>query len=69
MNVLIQGCKRFNGVMNRRAFAVVASETEQALRESISNYSKQIIQPKVSQMDHEGKMDPQIVRSLFDHVC
>ena len=56
-------------MIQRRGFALAATETEQALRESISNYSKQIILPKVSQMDHNGKMDPQIVKSLFDHVC
>jgi hypothetical protein len=55
-------------VIPKRHFAMAASETDQALRESISNYSRLVIQPKVSQMDQEGKMDSEIVKSLFDHV-
>ena len=68
MNSLFTRCRKLHGIVQRRGFAMAATDTEQALRESISNYSKLVIQPKVSQMDHEGKMDPQIVKSLFDHV-
>jgi len=55
--------------MATRSFAVVASETEQALRDALSNYCKSVIQPKVAEMDHAGVMDPSIVASLFDQVC
>ncbi len=51
-----------------RCFAVAASETEQALRDALSNYCKAVIQPKVSEMDHKGVMDPSIVKSLFEQV-
>ena len=49
-----------------RSFAMVASDTEKLLRESISHYAKSVIQPKVAEMDHIGKMDSSIVKSLFD---
>jgi hypothetical protein len=54
--------------ISKRFFAAAASETEQVLRGALSNYCKAVIQPKVSDMDQRGVMDPSIVKSLFDQV-
>ena len=55
--------------LQSRFFARHANESEKMLRESVSTYAKSTIQPKVAAMDHDGKMSPEVVRSLFDQVC
>ena len=47
---------------------MVATETERALRESVSNFAKTAILPKVSEMDAHARMDPVVVKALFDQV-
>ena len=38
------------------------------LRESVGEYASNIIGPRVHAMDDAAKMDPEIVKSLFEQV-
>ena len=55
--------------MSRRQYTSIASEEDNVLRASIAGYSKSTILPKVAEMDHLGRMDRDVVTSLFEQVC
>ncbi|KAJ2851073.1 hypothetical protein IWW36_001420 [Coemansia brasiliensis] len=42
------------------------SEDEEMMRDVVSRFAREVVQPKVSEMDETEKMDPQVIRSLFD---
>lgn len=37
------------------------------LRDSVRRYAKEVIAPKVKQMDEESKMDPALIKGCFEH--
>ncbi len=61
--------QRLHAFTQRRSFAIIASDSERMLRETMSVYAKSMIQPKVAEMDEKGVMDPSIIESLFEQVC
>lgn len=52
-----------------RGFAMIATDGERSLRESVSQFANTVIKPLVSEMDANAKMDPLLVKSLFEQVC
>jgi hypothetical protein len=56
------------GTIQSRSFASFMTDEERSLRESISAYAKSTIHPKVAEMDHIGRMDSGLVKSLFEQV-
>jgi alkylation response protein AidB-like acyl-CoA dehydrogenase len=42
------------------------TEEEEMLRETVSRFSKEVIEPKVREMDENEKMDPSIIKGLFE---
>ncbi len=55
-------CLRF---FSSRMASTTFSDEEAALRDSVSRYAKQVIGPKVSEMDQKGCLAPGILRSMF----
>ncbi|KAI9502662.1 hypothetical protein GGI25_003517 [Coemansia spiralis] len=43
------------------------TEDEQMMREMVSRFAVDVVQPKVSEMDEAEKMDPAIIKGLFDN--
>lgn len=41
------------------------SEEEMMMRETVAKFANEVIKPKVAQMDHAGKLDPEILKQLF----
>lgn len=37
------------------------------LRETVRKFSEEIVAPKVREMDESEKMDPEIIKGLFDN--
>jgi hypothetical protein len=64
----ILSLRRTLSISQRRTFAICLKESERALRESVEAYSRSTILPKVAHMDEVGKMDPDLVKSLFEQV-
>jgi len=48
-----------------RPAVTMYSEEEEMLRESVATFAREVIGPKVSQMDRDGVMDPEIVAACF----
>jgi alkylation response protein AidB-like acyl-CoA dehydrogenase len=42
------------------------SESELALQESVATFAKEVIGPKVSEMDSKGEFDPEILKGCFE---
>lgn len=55
-------------IAQRRSFALCLNDSERAVREMIGAYSRSTILPKVASMDEKAKMDPDLVKSLFEQV-
>eukprot|EP01102_Stenamoeba_stenopodia_P004521 TRINITY_DN1481_c0_g1_i2.p1 TRINITY_DN1481_c0_g1~~TRINITY_DN1481_c0_g1_i2.p1 ORF type:complete len:421 (+),score=134.17 TRINITY_DN1481_c0_g1_i2:147-1409(+) len=61
------------GTFQQRGFAGVTaplshfSEEELAIKDLVRRYAVEKIQPKVAKMDEEGKMEPEIIKGLFDN--
>lgn len=51
-----------------RSFAMIATDAEKSLRDSISQFASSAIRPRVAEMDAKAKMDPALVQSLFQQV-
>lgn len=47
---------------------MIATDAERSLRESVSQFANTVIKPLVSEMDSNAKMDPLLVKSLFEQV-
>ncbi|KAK6907989.1 hypothetical protein I203_101990 [Kwoniella mangroviensis CBS 8507] len=43
------------------------TEEENMLRETVRRFAEDVIGPKVSKMDEEEKMDPEVIQGLFDN--
>ncbi|KAJ2559051.1 hypothetical protein EV175_000511 [Coemansia sp. RSA 1933] len=43
------------------------SEDEEMMREMVSRFARDVVQPKVSEMDEAEKMDPAVIRGLFEN--
>ncbi|RKP06036.1 acyl-CoA dehydrogenase/oxidase [Thamnocephalis sphaerospora] len=43
------------------------TEEEQMLRDTVARFSAEQVQPKVSEMDEKEKLDPAVLKGLFDH--
>lgn len=69
LNRITRISRRVHAPIHARSFAIIASDSERMLRDTLSLYAKSVIQPKVSEMDEKGVMDPSIVKSLFEQVC
>ncbi|KAJ2525364.1 hypothetical protein GGI11_000115 [Coemansia sp. RSA 2049] len=42
------------------------SEDEEMMREMVSRFAREVVQPKVSEMDETETMDPAVIRGLFE---
>ncbi|KAH7912437.1 acyl-CoA dehydrogenase/oxidase [Hygrophoropsis aurantiaca] len=42
------------------------TEEEQMLRETVQRFAKEVVAPKVREMDEKEKMDPAVIQGLFD---
>mmetsp|Transcript_86535 Transcript_86535/g.231159 ORF Transcript_86535/g.231159 Transcript_86535/m.231159 type:complete len:437 (+) Transcript_86535:1-1311(+) len=51
---------------NARAASTMLSEGEQQLKESVAVFVKEVVAPKVAEMDEKGEMDPEIIKACFD---
>ena len=60
----VQGASR--RVFSTRMASTTFSDEEAALRDSVARYAKDVIGPKVSEMDQKGCLAPGILRSMFD---
>jgi short/branched chain acyl-CoA dehydrogenase len=43
------------------------TEEEELLRETVRKFSEEVVAPKVREMDENEKMDPEIIKGLFDN--
>ncbi|KAJ1866807.1 hypothetical protein LPJ78_001542 [Coemansia sp. RSA 989] len=50
----------------RQQSLLTLSEDEEMMRDVVSRFAREVVQPKVSEMDEAEKMDPQVIRGLFD---
>jgi alkylation response protein AidB-like acyl-CoA dehydrogenase len=42
------------------------TDDEQMLKEAVNKFAKEVVQPKVKQMDENEMMDPSIFKGMFD---
>lgn len=42
------------------------TEEENLLRDTVRKFSQEVVEPKVRQMDEAEKMDPEIIKGLFE---
>jgi alkylation response protein AidB-like acyl-CoA dehydrogenase len=50
-----------------RPALTVFSDEENQLRDAIAKFSKEVIKPKVKEMDEKGEPDPEVLKQLFAH--
>ncbi|KXS14636.1 acyl-CoA dehydrogenase NM domain-like protein [Gonapodya prolifera JEL478] len=43
------------------------TEDEMMLKESVARFAREVVAPRVSEMDEKEKMDPEIIKGLFDN--
>lgn len=43
------------------------TQDEEMMRDSVRRFAREVVAPKVSQMDEEGKLDPAVLKGLFDN--
>jgi hypothetical protein len=43
------------------------TEEEELLRETVKRFSQEVVEPKVREMDENEKMDPEIIKGLFEN--
>jgi hypothetical protein len=44
----------------------VFSDEENQLRDMVSKFAKEVIKPKVREMDEKGEPDPEVLKQLFE---
>ncbi|KAJ4482047.1 acyl-CoA oxidase [Lentinula aciculospora] len=44
----------------------VLSEEEEMIRETVQRFANEVVKPKVREMDENEKMDPEVIKGLFD---
>ena len=59
--------KNISRSLSTQVFAPINTfkEDEALMREMVGNFARDIITPKVSEMDKKGKMDDDIINSIF----
>ncbi|PIA14375.1 acyl-CoA dehydrogenase NM domain-like protein [Coemansia reversa NRRL 1564] len=54
------------GLCNSLQSLNTLSEDEEMMRDVVSRFAREVVQPKVAEMDEKEIMDPQVIRGLFD---
>ena len=49
-----------------RAPLTVLTEDEGAFRDAVREFAEGVVAPRVAEMDHDAKMDPELIRQLFE---
>jgi hypothetical protein len=65
-NVSLSARAAFRKMCQARPAATMFSESELSLQESVSTFAKEILGPKVSEMDKKSEFDPAILKGCFE---
>ncbi|KAJ1720924.1 hypothetical protein LPJ53_004502 [Coemansia erecta] len=64
---MLQAARSFSATPAAHApTSVSLSEDEQMMKDAVSRFARETVQPLVSKMDEEELMDPSVIRGLFD---
>eukprot|EP01137_Pigoraptor_chileana_P012583 Opistho-2@65120 len=54
-----------SGIVGHQPLSVLTDE-EQAMRDAVHRFARDVIQPKVAEMDRNAKLDPAVLQGMFD---